>query len=71
MENSTATASDGMLKPGSAMPRIGASGEYYRPFDQEGGSSSRSSAIGMEAGSALLPGGSRSAELLQLFIENL
>lgn len=55
------------------MPIIGASGELHKPPVQKDVLLSRSGSagIGIDAGSPFILGGPRSAELMQLFIENL
>ena len=55
------------------MPMIGASGEVHKQPARKNIPAPRSGSagIGIDAGSPFILGGARSAELLQLFLENL
>ena len=72
MKNSTAI-SDAIRQTDAEsgeMPIIGASGECHSVIDQQE-FPLRSGAVGIDPGCPFILGGPRSAELLQMFIENL
>ena len=72
MKNSTAGSGAIRQADGESgeMPFIGASGECHSMLDQRE-SPLRSGTVGIDPGSPFILGGPRSAELLQMFIENL